>query len=174
MQEKKVIPPRNYLILILVIIFTIGGVFYFLEWKQAQEDLMTMDSYLMTNNTVSLTINTLEELETTLLESPNELFIFTGYTGDIDEYNLEKDLKEVIDNYNLSDNFYYLNVTELMNDENFTNDLSDILGIEIDSLPIIIYVSDDHAVNKVSSSGDYLKASDFVKLLEIYEFEESN
>lgn len=173
MKDKKVVPPRNYLILIIAVIFTVGAVFYFLEWQQNKEDLLTSESYLISNNTVSLTLNTLEELETTLLESPSDLFVFTGYTGDIEEYYLEEDLKEIIDNYNLNDNFYYLNVTDLMDDENFTNELSSVLGIEIDSLPIIIYVSDDNAINKVSSSGDYLKASDFEKLLEIYEFKES-
>lgn len=175
MKQSKNIPPRNYLILFLIVIIVIFGTIYFFKLKEIEEQELTSESYLVTTSTISLTLNTLEELETTLLEKPYDLFIFTGYTGDILEYNLEQNLKDIIDNYSLADQFYYLDITNLMEEENFLEDLSEILSTDITSYPVIIYISNDEVVNKIDSEdGEMIKASDFLKLLEIYGFEESN
>lgn len=174
MKKNKNIPPRNYLILFLITAGVILGIMYFFEYKEVQEQELTSESYLISTSTVSLTINTLDELETALVEVPYDFFIFTGYTGDIDEYNLEVDLKPIIDEYSLADQFYYLNITDLLEDEDLYDDLSEILNTDIDSLPMLIYISNDKVANKVTALDDYLKASDFLKLLEMYDFKESN
>ncbi|MFI3260261.1 MAG: DUF6568 family protein [bacterium] len=172
-SETRKIPPINYLILMLIFLVVLFSIFYVLESKKISEEELVSSSYLISSNTTPLVLNTVEELSTTLLESPQDLFIFTGYTGDLDEYNLEQDLKDIIDDYNLSDRFYYLNVTNLKEDENFLEDLSTILGDTITSLPAIIYVSNDKVSNTVSSSNAFLEAEDFIKLLEIHDFEKN-
>lgn len=175
MGKKKNIPPRNYLILFFIVFLTFFGTLYFFEWKSVQEQTLTAESYLISTNTVSLTLNTLEELEIALLETPTNVFVFTGFTGDTDEYYLEKDLKSIIDDYSLADSFYYLDITDLIDDENFLDNLSDILDINVKSYPAIVYITEDEdGGNKIESTDEIFEASDFLKLLEMYEFEESN
>lgn len=173
MKNKKNIPPRNYLIIVILAISIIFGTMYFFEVKEINNKELTDESFLISTSTVSLIINTLEELETTLIESPNNLFIFTGYTDDLNEYNLEEDLKPIIDEYSLKDQFYYLDITELKNEENYFEDISKILGTEIESYPVIIYIANDEAVNKIYSINEMIKSSDFENLLSLYEFEKS-
>lgn len=174
MKKNKNIPPRNYLIVFFLCLAAIFVTIYIFQWKEYNENELTSKSYLVSTSTVSLIINTLDELETTLFEKPNNLFIYTGYTGDIDEYYLEEDLKSIIDDYSLADQFYYLDITNLLDDEDFLNDLSNVLSTEISSYPVIIYISDDEVINKIDSDDEIIEANDFLKLLEIYEFEKSN
>lgn len=175
-NKSREIPPRNYLICAIIFIALILTTLYVLEANKVKTEKRVSESYLLKTNTVSLTLNTIEELETTLLEAPDDVFLFTGYTGSTDEYELEKDMKNIIDEYNLSDNFYYLDVTNLMKTENeLKNELSDILNADIKTLPIIIYISSNNVMNTVTGNKDsYLKASDFKKLLEINDFKKSN
>lgn len=158
---------------IIVLLLTI---MYLLQTNKIMEEEKLQTSYLISTNTVSLQINTLEELESLLSETPTGYFIFTGYKHDSDEYKLEKDLKPIIDDYNLHEIFYYLDITDFIEDEDeeFLADLSRTLNTQITTVPTIIYYSNDLVANKVEqSSNEYLKASDFEKLLEMYEFEKS-
>lgn len=174
-NKKKTIPPRNYLILALLFLTAILTTLYIFKWQSVKIEEQVSESYLIKTNTVSLVLNTLEELEVSLLEVPEEYFIFTGYTGNVDEYELEEDLKEIIDDYHLSDKFYYLNITDLIEDENLIDDLEELLSTSINGLPAIIYVSNDQVANKLTSSEDEMfDADDFEKLLEIYDFIKSN
>ncbi len=173
MKNNKNIPPRNYLIAFFLIMITIIGTNYFLKWRDFKLDKLVSESYLIKTDTVSLTINTIEELENALIEIPRDVFIFTGYTGDYEEYQLEKNLKPIIDNYSLSNQFYYLDITELMDDDNNLKELSILLNTEINNYPVIIYISDDNYVNRIESKDEIIKAEDFLKLLEIYEFKKS-
>ena len=172
-NKKREIPQKNYLICGLLFLGLILGTLYAFKWNEVKKQEKLVESYLIKTNTVSLTINTLEELESTLVEVPYDFFIFTGYTGDLDEYNLEVDLKPIIDDYKLADKFYYLNITDTKEEEDFLEDLSDLLDAKISSIPTIIYVSNDKVSNKITKDDEYLKASDFEKLLEIYDFEKS-
>lgn len=175
-KKSKEIPPRNYLICALIFIAIILTTLYILEYNEVKLQEEVSESYLISTSTVSLTLNTIEELETTLLEVPDDVFIFTGYTGSVEEYELEEDLKVLIDKYGVADNFYYLDITQLMDDEEaLKEELSDVLNIEIEQLPIIIYISNNEVANTITSDDEsYLLASDFSKLLEIYDFQKSN
>ncbi len=174
-KKSNYIPTKNYVIAALVVVGTILLGLYIFSWIRIKEEEKYLESYLLSTNTTVLHINTLEELESTLLEIPDNYFIFTGYTGDEEEYELEKDLKPIIDDYGIQNIFYYLDITELMDEENFLAELSDILDKEITTLPTILYCINNKVENQTTTEdGEYLEASDFEKLLEMYEFEKSN
>ncbi len=174
-NKSKYVPTKNYIIAGIMLAGVIFLFVYAFMWYDVKNEEKLIQSYLMETNTVSLNISTLEELESVMSENPGEFFIFTGYTLDEEERDLEEDLKPLIDDYNLIDMFYYFDVTELKKDENFIKDLSTLLDIDIDSLPTIVYFSEGSAVNKVDKGdNNHLEADDFEKLLEIYTFEKSN
>ena len=53
-----------------------------------------------------------EELDSSLAELGDKYYIYFGYTGDEDVYKLEKDIKRVVFNNHLEDNFLYVNVAK--------------------------------------------------------------
>ncbi len=174
-KKTRLVPLKNYFLAAAMLIGVIFLFIYAFSWKTVKEEEKLLESYLINSNTISLEIETLEELETFLIEQPDEFFIFTGYTGSEEEYLLEKDLKPIIDDYNLSSIFYYLDITDLMDDDDLINKLSDILGKEIKHIPTIIYVKQGVVAIQIDKdNNEYLEADDFIKLLEVYEFEKSN
>ncbi len=174
-KNTRNIPVKNYFIAAFMLTVVIITVLYIFQWINVQNAEAYRESYLINTNTVSLEISTLEELQGIINEEPSSYFIFTGYTGNKEEYELEKDLKPIIDNYNIHSMFYYLDITTLKDDENFINKLDDILDINLTSLPSIIFVKDGEVEVKIDKNdNNYLNASDFEKLLEIYDFEKSN
>ncbi len=170
--KSRYIPTKNYFIAAAVLIGVILLFIYIFEWYNVKNKEELLNSYLLETNTLSLEINTIEELEGILLEQPENYFIFTGYTGDEIEKELEKDLKNVIDDYHLHSNFYYFNVTELKDDENFIKELSDTLNYDINTLPSIIYILEGNVESVVDKdNNEYLEVEDFKNLLQEENFE---
>ncbi len=174
-NKSRYIPTKNYIIAGVMLAGVIFLFVYAFMWYDIKNEEELLQSYLIETNTINLNVSTLEELESIMAENPGEFFIFTGYTMDEYERELEKDLKPIIDNYALADMFYYFNITDLRSDDTFLNELSELLNIEIDNFPTIIYFDNGQAVNKVDKGdNNNLEADDFKKLLEMYEFEKSN
>ena len=134
-----------------------------------------MKSYLITSSTIVTTVTTLDEFDHISQELPSSYFIYLGYTGDKDVYNFEKDLKVLIDTYNINDIFYYIDVTDLMDDENYLDKIKEVLKIDsLENVPAIIYVNDGEIKDSNildGVKGTILKAEDLERLLNIYEFE---
>lgn len=97
-----------FIIGFLLIIFLI---WYIISWKNVKKEEKLMNSYLITSNTLSVEIKDLSETIQVLKESPSEYFVYISYTNDEKVYSFEKKLKKLIDNYNLKDEFYFVNVT---------------------------------------------------------------
>ena len=104
------------------------------------------ESYLLSTNTVYLEIDNIRELRSVLTETPSYYFLYISYIGDSNVYNLEKELKPLIDEYQLQNNFYFLNVTDFKDSNvNYREDIAEILGIDasiISDIPVILYYSD--------------------------------
>lgn len=178
MKNTRYIPLKNYIILGLIGIGTILLVVYIFSWYHAYEDNLYKESYLLKNNVITKEITSLSELKTVLKETPNEYFILINYTGNKDTYKLEKKLKKVIKKYELNDEFYYLNVTDIIKDDNYLDQINNALdldGVKIKNVPTIIYVSDNTITqDNIISREDkkIMDVSDFQKLLDINEINE--
>ncbi len=174
-NKSKYIPTKNYVIIAVVIALVIFLALYIFKWINVKEQEEYLESYLISTNTISRVITSFEELENILIEQQEHRFIFTGYTLDEEVYNLEEDLKPIIDEYALEDKFYYFDITNLMNEEDFEEKFEEIIGTDLTSTPIIIYYLDSKVTTVLESDGEgLLKASAFTKLLEINGFEKSN
>lgn len=155
---------RNLIIIgsILLIIFL---VLYFFKWHQVNEKAKYLNSYLLTSKTISQEMNDLSEIDNVLLETPDYYFVYISYTEDKKVYNNEKKLKPLIEEYDLQDKFYFINVTDIKkNNANYLEDIASKLNInksKIPKVPIILYFKD----NTLVGDGVY-NAKDFEKLLE--------
>lgn len=117
------------------------------------------------------------ELNDVFYETSRDYFIYISYTNYKDVEELENKLKKVIIDYNLQDNMYYLNITDLLQNETFYTQLNEDLKLSkkyaISEVPAIVYYKDG-AVKSVISSHDGLlfDIKEFKNLLEQNEMNE--
>lgn len=172
-EAKHRISRKNIYIIIgiIVVIALIGIYIYF--WQDARNEERLSTSYLLSSDTISLEIKNLDEVSQILSESPTEYFVLITYTGDEDTYNLEEGIKPIIDDYKLSDSFYYLNIESIMQEDNYLTRLNNAFNTDkITTVPIILYYKDGTLVDTVTRDDDnVINAGDFQKLLDIYEYE---
>lgn len=175
-KNERYINPKNYLYAILILAGGILLALYLFEWYQVKREEKLMTSYLISSNTIKSSVNDMDSLNQIRQEAPSSYFIYIGYTGNEDVYNFEKDLKRVIDKYNLNDIFYYVDLTKLKEkNNNYLDEIKNKLEIkEIEKIPAIIYVKDGKITDSNILDGvneTILKIEDFEQLLDLYEFE---
>ena len=131
-----------------------------------------MNSYLITSNTLSVEIKDLSETIQVLKESPSEYFVYISYTNDEKVFNFEKKLKKLIDNYNLKDEFYFVNVTNIKDDENFYTEINNTFNTKlINNIPCILHFKNNE-LKKVIYNKDLNKTyTNFENLLKENEFD---
>ena len=84
---------------------------------------------------------------------------------------MEKTLKNLIKEYNLSDNLYYLNVTSIKNDSDYIDKINNALGLtdrKVTKVPSILYFYEGKLVAMTDSkSSSLMTESDFQKLIDV-------
>lgn len=165
---------KNFLIIIFVIFAIIILILYITKWQNIKNKEKIMNSYLISNKTTNLEIKSLEEVNQILTEVPTEYFVLISYTNNIDTYELEKNLKPIIDKYKLNDSFYYFNAKNLMSEENYIQKLNETFKTtKIKKIPVILYYKNNQLVDLAKrDDNNLLNAGDFQKLLDIYEIKE--
>jgi len=166
-MSARVVPKKNYYILVVMLIGVVILTFAITSIVNAVKNNNVSSGYI--NRYVSEIAYT--ELDTYLVEPASNTFIYVTYTGDKNIYKLEKDLKKLVNNYELANEFIYVNVTDEMLDEDFVNELNDKLNIteKISKLPVILYYKDGVLTDIVDSEENLFSVADFQKLLDIYE-----
>lgn len=132
-----------YIILIIGIIFI---ALYANGWHQVKKDEKYQESFLINSNTINLEMTSLSDITSVLSETPNNYFIYISYTGSEDIYNFEKKLKPLIDEHNLQNRFYYLNITDIKQNKNYKKDIARELNIDsknLNNIPVILYFKDE-------------------------------
>lgn len=120
-----------------------------------------------------------DDIDNAKKELVSDDFILISYVRSVDVRKLESKLKKHILKYDLQNNFYYLDATDLMLEENYIDLLNEKFNLkdndQIKALPAIIYYKDGEFVKTLSSSEDtMLSNDDFLKLLDNYEIIESD
>lgn len=175
-KKNSYIPTKNYVIAVLISLFAIFLTYYIFSWYNVYQEKKYNENYLIKTDTISLEVNDITEIESTFTEAPTEYFVYIGYRNDENVYKLEKDLKKIIDKYNLNDTFYYIDITNLKEEENYIEKLNNALGLtenKIENVPTIIYfkngtVASDAIITR--EDNNMMEAGDFEHLLEMYEF----
>lgn len=155
---------KNIVIMILFILGVILLTLYFYKWYQVKQDGKYLESYLISSNTINFEMNEIEEIKTVLSETPSYYFVYIGYTKDKAVNELEKELKPLITDYDIQNNFYYLNITNIKeNDNNYKESIAKELNIskkKVEDIPVILYFKDGKLVQDGVTN-----AKDFEKLL---------
>ena len=174
-KKNNYVPPKNYVIAIFISLSAIFLTYYIFSWYNLYQKNEYSESYLLKTNTISLDVNDINEIESTFTESPSEYFVYIGYRNDEKVYKLEKQLKKVIDKYNLNDNFYYIDITNLKDQNNYLEELNKALNLEdkqITQVPTILFFKDgsitkDGVITREDKR--IMEIGDFEKILEMYE-----
>mgnify|MGYP004559651181 CR=1 FL=1 len=172
-ETKNIFTSKNFLIIIGILLLLILVIFYIYRVNKVNTSEKYNTSYLVSTGTVSLEIKNLDEVSQILKESPTEYFILITYTGNKDTYNLETGLKTIIDKYKLSDSFYYINIKDILNEDNYLTRLNNAFETDkITKVPTILYYKDGKIKSLVHrDDNNIINASDFQKLLDIYEYQ---
>ncbi len=173
-EEKTTINPRNYLYALLILVGGILLALYISKWYAVKKEEKLMTSYLITSNTIQNS-NDLNSFSQLIQEMPSSYFIYISYTGNEEVYNLEKNLKMVIDKYNLNDIFYYVDVTKLIDKENYLEEIKSSLKLpRLKNVPAIIYVDEGKVLESNILDGikdTNFKINDLEDLLSVYDYE---
>ena len=103
-NKNKSLSMKNYLVACLLILGIVLVVLYFYKWHQVKEEEKYLNSYLVNTGTVNLEMSDIKEINTVLSETPSYYFVYISYTKEEDVYNLEKELKPLITEYDLQNN----------------------------------------------------------------------
>lgn len=168
-KNERFIPLKNYIIAIGLVVVIIALTWYGFAWYKIKEEQKVSESYLAKEKVIFKELD-LDEVSAVFSEPPAEYFIYVSYTGDKEIYNMEKELKSLIQEYNLNENMYFLNVTSAKKEDNYIKKINEKLNMEkikVEKVPTIIYFKDGKAVDLINRKDDnIMNEGDFAQLLE--------
>ncbi len=163
---KKNIPRKNYLIYALITVATIGVCLYLASWYNTIRDYYNDHSVI---SEVTSEIN-IDSLSNVLSENP-DILVYISSSKDSLVKPFEKQFKKIIVNYNLGDNFIYIDISKEVNESVMNLLLSNYLGNNIESLkkiyyPNIIMFKDGKIFNMLYLNKSTINKNDVTKFLE--------
>lgn len=168
-KNETFIPVKNYILAAVIVVVIIGLTWYAFAWYNVVQENKVSTSYLVQEKIISKEITDLNEVNNIFSEASDSYFVYISYTGDESIYNMEKSLKSVIKDYNLSDNMYYLNVTSIKDEDNYLDKINQALGLtdrKVVKVPTILYFEEGKLVEMTDTKSDLLMTkSDFQKLI---------
>ncbi len=175
-NNYKKIKKKNYVYALLVLVGAVLLTLYIFSWYQVKKEEKLLTSYLIKTNTIENNVEDIKSFKQISLEMPSSYFVYISYTKDEEVYNFEKRLKRKIDKYKLNDMFYYINVTDLKEENsNYLDVIKKELKIDkLDKIPVIIYVIDGDIKKEnvlTGKNNKMVSIEDFQKLLDFYNFE---
>lgn len=169
-MKKSIKSGNNYLKLAIIIIIVVFVTVSASNLYRGYETNKTKETYL-SKYVLNVQHN---ELNNTNIEFSSDTFVILSYSGDKDVYYLEKNLKKVIDNYNIIDNVVYVDMTTVDNKNEYLKFINEAIILEnknIKDIPAIIYYKDTVPTNFIDSSEGLINASNFAQLLDQYEID---
>jgi len=138
MKELREVPLKNYFIALLVVLAIVIVVLYAKRTYELNTEKKLSQSVL------SRVVGEIKykEISNALGEKSTNYFVYISYVNDENIYNLEIKLKKLIANYELQDNFYYINVTDELNDTDLISNLNTKFKINLSdktNIPLVLY-----------------------------------
>ena len=170
-KNERFVPVKNYVIVVLVAIAIIALVLYGFSWHKVIKENRVSTSYLIKEKVISNEMQTIEELNDVFSEAPSEYFLYISYTGSEQIYKMEKELTTLINNYNLNEKFYYLNITDIKKEDNYIDKLNKTLDLKnkkITSVPTILYFKEGKLIDIINKEeNNMMDIGDFQKILDV-------
>ena len=161
-KQERVVPKKNYLYLLIMLFAVVFVTFFIFEMNKDYQSRKLEVSYL---NGFINEVN-INDINNILIEPSSDLFIFVTKVNDENVYELERDIKKVIKEKDLRDNFFYINYSD-----KDINSLNKILGSDIKTIPALVYFKNGEYIKSVDSSKDMLNVGDLSQILDQYEVE---
>lgn len=150
-SELRKIPIKNYIILGIVIIFTIFILYYFYMWvdvyKESKINIPIMDKYMSVIN--------YNELDNFIVENPNSI-VYVSVLENEDIREFEKKFKVKYKNNQINNEVLYMNITSDVVDSNLKKEMIDkysVNSLNITSVPLIM-VFEDGKLSSIYSISD--------------------
>ncbi len=178
-KNERFVPIKNYVLAGVIVVVVILLAWYAFAWYKVVNENRISTSYLVNEKVISKELK-LEEVSSVFSEPLNEYFIYVSYTGSEDVYNMEKDIEGVINQYGINDKLYYLNVTDVKDEDDFKKKINDTLGEvldmngkEVSTVPTIIYCKDGKVVDIINRlDNNIMSRWDFEQILDRNNVEE--
>jgi len=143
-DEKRVIPNKNYIIVAVIFVFTIGLMFFFRNWYISYQD------YEKNIPVLSGVISEVRynEIDNYLSDNPS-VVIYMGDAKDSDCREFELDLKELVQNKQIKDRVIYYNITDVKNKNLLLKEFNDkyIVNNKITAYPVVMIFEDGKIVD---------------------------
>ena len=174
-KNERFVPVKNYVIVFFVAIAVIALCWYAISWHKVIQENKMSTSYLIKSKVISNEIQSLDELTDVFSEAPSTYYLYISYTGDEEIYKMEKELTALINEYNIGEQFYFLNVTSIKKDNDYIDKINNALELtsrKVKSVPTIIYYDDGKIVDMITMEGNnIMNIGDFQKLLDVNRIE---
>lgn len=161
-KQERVVPKKNYLYLLIMILVVVFVTFFIFEinkdYQSRKLEVSYLDGFI---NEVNI-----NDINNILIEPSSDLFILVTKVNDENVYKLERDIKKVIKEKDLRDNFIYINYSD-----KDINSLNKILGSDIKTIPALVYFKNGEYIKTIDSSKDMLNVGDLSQILDQYEVE---
>ncbi len=165
--KTREIPKRNYLILLGLIVLVICACFAFYNVYNIMHDNIISASPLSNS---SITIDDLKDM---FKDMDADTFLVISYTKDEAVYNSEKGIKKIMNKYNLMDNIKYLDISDLMLEDDYLDKLNTSLALkdnkQIKKVPAVIFYKDSELAVVIDSTDHILNNGDFQRIIDSYE-----
>lgn len=154
-KEKRDVPLKNYIIALLIVLGVVILTFYIKKTYDLSEERNLSQSIL------SRIIGEIkyDEIDNVFLEINGDYFIYISYSKNSEISAFEKQLKNLIVNNDLQNNFYYLNVNDEKKDDNLIKDLNNKFKLnnkKIDYIPAILYYENGDFKDLITSKKDQI------------------
>ena len=171
-KNSKYFSLKHYVYLGIAFLAIIFIIWYIISWHNVKQTEKYLNSYLITTNTIQYEIKDITEIIQVLKESPSEYFVYISHTEDENIYKLEKKLKKIIDDYNISEAFYYVNINNYLDNDNIYNELNEIFNTtKINNEPCILYYKNNELNSIIIKDEGIFDYNDFIKLLTNNDYE---
>ena len=160
---------RKYLNLCLLLVAI------FLVCLMASKLYSVYEANKLKDSVLSRVVGTIQydDVENATREMVSDDFIFISYVKSPEVRSLEKKLKKIIIEKELQNNFYYLNATDLMLEDDYVSDLNKKFNLKdtnkIKNLPALLYYKNGKFVKTITSDDKIFTSDEFSKLLDNYE-----
>ena len=150
-EGLRKIPTKNYIILGVVILFTMLILYYFYMWvdvyKESKINIPIMDKYM--------TVINYNELDNYIVENPNTI-VYVSVLEDEQIREFEKKLKNKYRNNEIENEVLYMNITEDIDSKSVRNEMTSrysLNTLNITNVPCVL-VFDEGMLKSIYSVKD--------------------
>jgi hypothetical protein len=169
MNKTKIIPKKNYIILVILSLITVLLTLYVSAWMKTYKDnKLSVSPFSDVVEEVNI-----NEINLAFSEM-NEVILYVGYTNDKTVYDMEERLIKYIKSRDIVDKFIYVNVTDFLNNNEYLNILKNTfedLKDDINDAPSLIYVKNGKAEKVINSNNKVITTYDIISLTDEYKLE---